>query len=164
MSKHVRRRHRQHDVLSECPEFVTGQRVVRVTQAQGENIYEVITAEGEKALYRLPKRLRHVVYIRRGSYLFVRDDTALAATKLCGEIEIVVLDTFLRTLQTQDFWPQQFKNEQKEEEEVERKEGIDMGIDEDEESDHHSWEAGMGNPNRPKWVEDSDEEDSSDDD
>lgn len=173
MPKPIRNRHRQNKVLLQQPEFEIGQSVARVVHACGENNYEVEIEGGERRLYQLPKRLRHVTFIKRGSYVFVRNDTTRGPGKVCGDIETVVLDCFINELVKEPFWPTYFNpaqqvpepfnspsinagNEnrvdmnrnQTEELMREQKENEDESEEDEEELE---WKIGMGNPNRGKW-------------
>lgn len=185
MPKPARNRHRQTQALHRQPELESGQSVCRVIQACGENIYEVELEDGEKQLYTLPKRLRYVTYIKRGSFVFVRDDDTRSGSKVRGDIEVVVLDHFLATLKKKDFWPSSFiipnvpsfsdpipmsaasssivvnENNLYTKENEEGHEEEYRGSDED-------WQVGTGNPNRSKWrdlgceVESEDDDDDAD--
>jgi translation initiation factor IF-1 len=82
---------------------------MRVARVCGENTYELETADGERALYSLPSRLRHVVFIRPGSYVLALADPVRAARgKLHGDIEAVVLDMHLANLRRHPRWPPRF--------------------------------------------------------
>lgn len=151
MPKSGSSRHRQLDLLSEMPKFQEGQQVVRITKACGENIYEAEKEDGETTLYRLPSRLRNVAFIRRGSFVFVRDDLTIGPGKVRGDIEAVVMNHYLRTLQKESFWPSCFK------------ERSDANTNHQNEArgghEHDSdWEIGEGNPNRRIWEEESESE------
>lgn len=157
MPKPKRSRHKQQEALSERPVFEDGHSVVRVTSACGENIYEVEDEDGTKNLYQLPKRLRHVVFIRRGSYVFVRDDATRGSGRVRGDIEVVVLDLFLNALRAESFWPPAFTREN-------RDPGAGpatlAGQEEQSDDGDDEWEIGGGNPNRRKWDHISSDEDS----
>lgn len=159
MTKTRSTRHKRIGVLSEKPKLEHGQKVARIVQSCGENIYEIEDEYAQNELYQLPKRLRHVAFIRRGSFVFVRRDNSRRAGKICGEIETVVLDRFLASLQKDNFWPKSFlvmngddgaassaaaSNDVVSEEKYNLSEGQD-GTDDDD------WDIGEGNPNRTKW-------------
>lgn len=176
MPKSAHSRGRQNQALLQAPELLAGQCVGRVVQACGENTYEVDVGSGkETTLYKLPKRLRHVTFVKRDSFVFVRDDDTRGAGKLRGDIEAVVLDHFVSALRKRDYWPHAFREhvgkvEAHTEAEANAgrlsEDGNEAGSAEEEE-----WEIGMGNPNRHKWSdlyddsdddEDSEEEDGDD--
>lgn len=165
MAKLARSRNRQNQALLQAPDLEPGQRVARVVLARGENIYEVEQADGERLLFQLPKRLRYVTFIKRGSYVFVRDDETRGHGKVRGDIEAVVLDMFLNDLKKRPFWPAEFTerkdahlnvnaesstaksvNGQKHEDDN------GSGEEEDETNDvDDDWVIGGGNPNRGNW-------------
>lgn len=175
MPKACRNRHRQNQVLLQQPEFEAGQSVARVVQACGENIYEVEIDGGERCLYQLPKRLRHVAFIRRGCYVFVRNDATRGPGKICGDVEAVVLNRFINELRKEPFWPSYFKNTPQRLDRPNDGSDDETGAsnlhiqnynedkpaqkvrenEEDEEDssneDEFEWQIGMGNPNRGKW-------------
>lgn len=157
-------RHKQLEVLSERPVLEAGQTVVRVIRACGENIYEVEDESRTKSLYQLPKRLRHIAFIRRGIYVFVRDDATRGPGKVRGDIEVIVLDRFLNSLRAESFWPPAFV-----EENVAAGDGLAALADdanehsENEDSDGaDDWEIGGGNPNRRRWDHVSSDEETMD--
>lgn len=157
-------RYKQQEVLSQRPTFEEGHIVARVLRACGENIYEVEDGTGAKSLYQLPKRMRHVAFIRRGSYVFVRNDNTRREGKIRGEIEVVVMDRFLDLLRAEPFWPNAFAKGTHEsassagqvpERNDNESEGEEFG---------DGWEIGSGNPNRRKWDHIESNSDTSNDD
>lgn len=172
MPRPVRNRHRQHQVLLQEPVLEAGQKVGRVVQACGENNYEVETEQGEIQLYQLPKRLRHVAFIKRGSYVFIRDDDTRGPGKVCGDIETVILDSFVSALRKEPFWPAMFSSEvEGDESNLETRTTPNVGgrnpdheqpsgdetakaaeYHDGSENEHDTfWSIGIGNPNRGKW-------------
>lgn len=160
-------RNRRHELLSIRPTLHPGQTIGRVIRACGENIYEVQDAHGTHSLFQLPKRLRHVAFIKRDSFVFVRVDETRRASRVRGDIEVVVLNRFLASLKSEPFWPVSFTKDKHGEETAqdgnegemqEGREGAWQGQeDEDAEDD---WEIGSGNPNRREWDHSSSDEDS----
>lgn len=163
MPKVSRNRHRRNEVLQQKPELGPGQVVGRVIQACGENIYEVETSDGDSQLYQLPKRLRHVTFIKRGSFVFIGDDNTRGDGKVRGDIEVVVIDHFLNELRKQSYWPARFARPVTETASPpsNKSEGIEAGDsvanayqegeeEHGDEGDH--WDIGMGNPNRRTWA------------
>lgn len=148
-------RRKQQQALSSAPSLEEGQKVGRVVCARGENNYEVEDACGAKGLYQLPKRLRHVVFIRRGSFVFVREDDTRREGRVRGDIEVVVLGGFLGLLRKEPYWPERFREEGVVEEAADEGEGQEVGEQAGEE-----WEIGGGNPNRAQWVHESSDEES----
>lgn len=162
MPKPARNRHRQNEALLNIPQLSPGQSVARVIQACGENNYEVELDNGATYLYHLPKRLRFVAFVKRGTYVFIREDDTRGGGKVCGDIEVVVLDSHLPTLRKESYWPTRFSKERNlaspQQSTVQenhsgnyqtqpvssRKLGDDSETDE-------TWDVGEGNPNRNAW-------------
>lgn len=164
-------RHRQQEVLSERPKISPGQQVVQVIRACGENIYEVETSTGLKQLYELPKRLRHIAFIRRGCFVFAKEDATRGAGRVRGDIEVVVLDCFLDDLRRQPFWPPLFSKGTRSvpsscSADTVQDTGYAMEDTEDVEDPHSDddWQIGGGNPNRRKWDHVSSDEESDEND
>lgn len=154
MPKPARNRHRQNEVLLQVPELEPGQFVARVIQACGENNYEVETEHGRTCLYHLPKRLRFVTFVKRGSFVFVRDDDTRGPGKVRGDIETVILDAHLSTLRRELFWPLRFSKDSSSHNfsEPQRCQQHCLQLADDPDSDSFVdsfWETGTGNPNRP---------------
>lgn len=149
-------RYLQQELLNSKPMLKDGQQVALVKKACGENIYEVENGEGDVGLYRLPKRLRHVAFIRRGMYVFVKDDDTCGQVKVRGAIEAVVMERFLNELRSEPFWPKQFSEPEKEPLPACAKPNV-LGEDEEEEEEDDDWEIGGANPNRGGWHDLEDE-------
>lgn len=72
-------------------------------------MYELEGGDGSRALYTLPSRLRHVVFIRPRSHVLALPDPARAARgKVVGDIDAVVLDAHLAELRRHPLWPPRF--------------------------------------------------------
>jgi hypothetical protein len=84
---------------------------MRVAGVRGENTYELENGAGCKDLFSLPNRLRHVVFIRPGSFVLAgSDDSVGLKSKIKGEIAAVVLDLHLHELRKHPRWPPRFAN------------------------------------------------------
>lgn len=153
---------KQLQALSEPPVLEEGQKVARVIAACGENNYEVEDEHGAKTLYQLPKRMRHVVFIRGGSYVFVKDDETRKDGRVRGDIEVVVLAHFLHGLSKEPFWPRSFKGEEDNTDDMPAIVSEGAGGNSEGELGHgdQQWEIGSGNPNRAQWQDESSEEES----
>lgn len=162
MPKPARNRHRQNEALLNIPHLNPSQSVARVIQACGENNYEVELENGTTCLYHLPKRLRFVTFVKRGTYVFVREDDTRGAGKVCGDIEAVILDAHLSTIRKEPYWPVVFARErninpsqQSSAQDNQFQNDSDQGVlskDLDDDSDaDEAWQIGEGNPNRNAW-------------
>mmetsp|Transcript_20 Transcript_20/g.56 ORF Transcript_20/g.56 Transcript_20/m.56 type:complete len:194 (+) Transcript_20:102-683(+) len=97
----------QQDALSSYPEPRENECVMRVARPQGANLYELENGSGTLGLYSLPKALRHVVLMRKGSYVIARDDDEVRG-KVKGEIVHVLLEHHIDHLKKTPHWPQAF--------------------------------------------------------
>ncbi|KAB2102192.1 hypothetical protein AG0111_0g9992 [Alternaria gaisen] len=81
--------------------------IVRITKAEGKNIYAAELPDGKPVLAELEARFRSTVWIKRGSYVVV-DTSALAdrENKLDGEIVNVVRDE--KAWRKMAYWPKEF--------------------------------------------------------
>jgi hypothetical protein len=86
---------------------------MRVAGVCGENTYELEDGGGCRELFTLPNRLRHVVFIRPGSYvLALRDDELVVrGARIIGEIQAAILDTHLAELRLHPRWPPAFSKQ-----------------------------------------------------
>lgn len=128
---------------------------MRVRTVCGENAYELEAPDGVRGLFVLPSRLRHVVFIRPGSLVLALRNEGGVKTKVCGDIDAVVLDVHMSALRRHPLWPEEFGGADgvEGEEEVEGKGGgvVTVGS----ESDESELE---GNPNMRKCDMYSDSE------
>ncbi|KAI0566829.1 RNA-binding protein EIF1AD [Gracilaria domingensis] len=143
------KRRQRVQLLSEQPTLLPGQHVAQIVQALGENTYQALLADGRTALYRLPNRLRQVAYIRRGSFVFVRDHAG-AISRITGDIETIVLSTFLSSIVKESFWPERFRGNEETDEHEQPRDPKEEDKEEEEE-----WSLGEGNPNRNVWDDPS---------
>lgn len=79
-----------------------------VVGSRGQNLYDAKDANGETRTFELPKRLRHVVFIRPGCFVFTRIDPTRRDGVVKGDIEVFVLDSFLPVLRKAHYWPSVF--------------------------------------------------------
>lgn len=151
---------------TQVPTLEVGQAVMRVAGVRGNNLYDVHHFNGKDLhilVLELPKRLRQGVYIRPGCYVFARLDPSRGAGSIVkGDIEEIILDKFLGTLEKAAFWPAAFaknNNTTKVDEVVDSPlESKEVQVDgdrnenEEEEELDDDW-IGQGNPNRASWLE-----------
>lgn len=81
---------------------------MKVSHTHGQNLYGLEDEAGKVSVFELPKKLRHVVFIRPGTFVFARPDATRRKGAVQGDIEAVVLDCFLSELRKADFWPSAF--------------------------------------------------------
>ena len=83
------------------------QRIARVKQAAGGNLYQLELSSGRPVLAELAARFRSTIFIKRGSYVLF-DTAALADrdNKLDGEIVNIVRDE--KQWRKMPYWPPEF--------------------------------------------------------
>lgn len=91
-----------------APQLEKGQEVMIVCSVRGQNLFVLRSASSEEAVYELPKRLRNVVLIKTGTYVYARADTSRRTGAVRGDIEAIVLHHHLAELRHAEFWPSQF--------------------------------------------------------
>lgn len=97
----------QEETLTPPDTLPTGQKIARVKNAAGNNLYNLELPSGEALLAELPAKFRSTVWMKRGSYVLV--DTACMAgrdNKLSGEIVNIVGD--VKAWMKAPFWPKEF--------------------------------------------------------
>lgn len=134
---------------------------MKVVSVRGQNLYDLSDEHANVQVFELPSRLRHVVFVKPGNYVFARVDNTRAQGAIKGDIEVVILDRFLNSLQKSDSWPASFKPKTH----VKRIEPSTsspaapslsisqtlIDVDDDGEQDMGDWVA-AGNPNRASWT------------
>lgn len=79
-----------------------------MVDTRGQNLYDLQDANGKVAIFELPKKLRHVVFIRPGTFVFSRPDVTRREGAVRGDIEVVILDCYLPAMRKSEFWPPAF--------------------------------------------------------
>ena len=104
------------DILDALPEPETGELIVEMIVSRGGNILEVRSSSDEVALCRLPAKFRHLVWVKRGSFLIVArssDDFTLASGRkgaVLFDVRHVLYPDQIKHLHEQGLWPTQFES------------------------------------------------------
>ena len=102
------------DILDALPEPEEGELIVEMVVSRGGNVLEVRSAEGEVALCRLPAKFRHLVWVKRGSFLIVArssDDFTLASGRkgaVLFDARHVLYPDQIKHLHVRGLWPAKF--------------------------------------------------------
>lgn len=160
------RRQAQVRAWHSLPEPKPTEEIMRVHAAQGGNLYSLEAGTSHDhsdkkspELYVLPKKLRHVIYIKTGSFVIAKSYQTKRG-KIMGEIVEALLDDHVKALKKTDRWPESFGGDENVDDAVEAKDSV---VDTEEEG--NSLE-NLENPNRRQRSEligSSDDDSSSDD-
>ncbi|RKP25218.1 hypothetical protein SYNPS1DRAFT_22784 [Syncephalis pseudoplumigaleata] len=99
------RKHTEREALESLPLPDEHVCVARASGARGQNLHDVVFADGTTGLCTLPPRFRNVIWVKRGHYLLV--DTSQAAqrdNKITGEITHVLQPMQVRYIKQQGLW------------------------------------------------------------
>jgi probable RNA-binding protein EIF1AD len=81
------------DTLTPPDTLTSSQAIARIVKAAGKNLYSAELPDGKAVLVELEPKFRSTIWIKRGSYVVIDDDTlAERDNKLDGEIVNVVRD------------------------------------------------------------------------
>ncbi|KAE9361811.1 hypothetical protein PF008_g678 [Phytophthora fragariae] len=102
-------------VLYGDPEPKENELIVRVTALRGSNLFEVVDAEGTKAVTMLPTKFRKLIWVKRGDFLIVGEGDGGEATTAKGKkgavtsiVEHILYKDQIKNLKRKDLWPAAF--------------------------------------------------------
>ena len=87
-------------------ELTDSQRIAKVDQVMGNNLYQIILPDDSKRLVELPPKFRSTMWIRRGGYVVIDDTGNERNNKIDGEI-IIVIHEVKKWMKLQ-YWPAEF--------------------------------------------------------
>jgi probable RNA-binding protein EIF1AD len=93
--------------LNEFPVPEKDDSVVRVTELRGGNMCEVEQPDGRRLLVQIPMRFRKLIWIRRGSYLIVREPPELVDldnVKVKALVQTILFPTQIEYIKKQKMW------------------------------------------------------------
>ncbi len=82
------RKHVIQNILEENPLPTATQKIVRVVEARGDNIYLVEHKTGEKVLCVRPAKFKNILWIKRGDYLVIEPVRMLSGQNIFTENRI----------------------------------------------------------------------------
>ncbi|XP_067119924.1 probable RNA-binding protein EIF1AD [Centruroides vittatus] len=83
-----------------------GDRIVKVTCGRGNNLHEVVTADGEKFLASMPPKFRKIIWIKRGDFVIIKP--IKEGHKVKGEISHILYKEQIKYIKSQGQWPSVF--------------------------------------------------------
>ncbi|KAE9048951.1 hypothetical protein PR003_g111 [Phytophthora rubi] len=102
-------------VLYGDPEPKENELIVRVTALRGSNLFEVVDAEGTKAVTMLPTKFRKLIWVKRGDFLIVGEGDGGEATTAKGKkgavtsiVEHILYKDQIKNLKRKELWPAAF--------------------------------------------------------
>ncbi|XP_059148032.1 probable RNA-binding protein EIF1AD [Physella acuta] len=108
MSATTKKKHVTKEVLEEFPLPEGDRQIVKVTAAKGNNLHEVVTADGTVFLASMPTKFRKHVWIKRGDFIMV--DPIEEGGKVKAEISHILFKEQIKYIQEQGLWPANFTN------------------------------------------------------
>ncbi len=97
------------ETLTPPPTLPPTQQIARLIKAEGNNLYSVETASGDKLLVELQSRFRSSIWLKRGGYLLIDTDRKVFGereNKIDGEIVNVVREE--KRWRKRSYWPEGF--------------------------------------------------------
>lgn len=172
MSQATKRKHVVKEVLGDFVTPTENQQIVKVIGSRGNNLHEIVTADGDNFLVSMPTKFRKNIWIKRGDFVIV--DPIEEGEKVKAEISFILYKDHIQYLQKQQLWPDAFTDqataldktstEPKKTEEEEKGDNDEDNEDEREYSDSEDDESDLFvNTNRCNIQYSESEEDSEDD-
>ncbi|XP_053632006.2 probable RNA-binding protein EIF1AD isoform X1 [Cherax quadricarinatus] len=164
MSSTTKKKHVERELCEDFSLPGEHQSIVRVVRPRGNNLHQVVTADGEEFLASMPLKFRKHVWIKRGD--FVVTEPIPEGNKVRAEIVRILMKDQIHYIMQNNKWPSGFvehSDEEKESAILDSLERFKMtkASESDTESDDDLL---MENTNRQMvYVEESDSGDSDDD-
>ncbi|KAH7479213.1 hypothetical protein KRP22_010739 [Phytophthora ramorum] len=102
-------------VLYGDPEPKENELIVRVVALRGSNLFEVVDANGTKAVTMLPTKFRKLIWVKRGDFLIVSEGDGGETTTAKGKkgavtsiVEHILYKDQIKNLKLKDLWPEAF--------------------------------------------------------
>ncbi|KAG7464447.1 hypothetical protein MATL_G00165800 [Megalops atlanticus] len=109
MSQATKRKHVVKEVLGNLVTPTESQQIVRVLGSPGNNLHEVVTAQGDRFLVSMPTKFRKNIWIKRGDFVIV--DPIAEGEKVKAEISFILYKDHIRQLQAIGIWPDGFSED-----------------------------------------------------
>ncbi|XP_072296015.1 probable RNA-binding protein EIF1AD [Eucyclogobius newberryi] len=110
MSQATKRKHVVKEVLGNFVTPTENQQIVKVTGSRGNNLHEVVTADGAIFLVSMPTKFRKNIWIKRGDFVIV--ESIEEGEKVKAEISSILYKDQIQDLQKQQLWPGAFTDPQ----------------------------------------------------
>jgi len=106
MSSTTKKKHVCREVLDEYVLPTGNQEIVRVQAGRGNNLHEVVDAEGKSYLVSMPTKFRKSVWIKRGDFVIV--EPIEEGDKVQAEIFAILYRDQIRYIKRENLWPAGF--------------------------------------------------------
>lgn len=111
MSKATKRKHVTNEVINDFVLPEPRQQIVKVVGGRGNNLHEVVTAQGETFLVSMPTKFRKNIWIKRGDYVIV--DPIEEGDKVKAEIAHILYKEQIKYIKSESLWPTKFMDDDK---------------------------------------------------
>ncbi|CAL1614159.1 unnamed protein product [Knipowitschia caucasica] len=109
MSQATKRKHVVKEVLGDFVTPTENQQIVKVIGSRGNNLHEIVTADGDGFLVSMPTKFRKNIWIKRGDFVIV--DPIEEGEKVKAEISFILYKDHIQDLQKQQLWPEAFTDQ-----------------------------------------------------
>lgn len=109
MSQATKRKHVVKEVLGDFVTPTENQQIVKVIGSRGNNLHEIVTADGDNFLVSMPTKFRKNIWIKRGDFVIV--DPIEEGEKVKAEISFILYKDHIQYLQKQQLWPDAFTDQ-----------------------------------------------------
>jgi len=115
MSRATKRKHVLMEVLQDDFSLPTeNQQIVKVVSSRGNNLHEVVSADGSTFLASMPNKFRKNVWVKRGDFVLV--EPIEEGDKVKAEMVRVLTNTHVKYFKEDGVWPSAFDKSKSEEE------------------------------------------------
>jgi len=108
MSSTTKKKHVCREVLDEYVLPSGNQEIVRVMGGRGNNLHEVVNANGKSFLVSMPTKFRKSVWIKRGDFVIV--EPIEEGDKVQAEIIVILYRDQVRYIKGENMWPSAFES------------------------------------------------------
>ncbi|KAK3874856.1 hypothetical protein Pcinc_020238 [Petrolisthes cinctipes] len=157
MSATTKKKHVEREMYEDFTLPEEHQTIVRVVRPRGNNLHQVITAEGEEFLASMPLKFRKHVWIKRGDYVVT--EPIPEGNKVKAEIVRILMKDHIRHLTQCNMWPDAFTQQLDDRKDTRSDSLAEAKLEDSAEYDSESSENSdllEENPNRQRvYIEDS---------
>ena len=108
--KHVK------NAMDDYPEPKENESIVKVIGRNGGNVLEVEYPNQKRILVFIPSKFKGIIWIKKGNYVIIQaNEENTNKGKILGCIEHILVDKQIEHLKEKGLWPNEFKDEEKEE-------------------------------------------------
>ncbi|CAB4389624.1 unnamed protein product [Rhizophagus irregularis] len=98
------------NLLKSVPLPTETQKISKVLNWRGKNLFEIQFSDGNTTLCTLPPKFRNLIWVKRGSYVIINPiNETERVNKIGGEIEHVLFPEHVKNFKSEGIWPQEFE-------------------------------------------------------